>query len=185
MRINILIGLLVVGLAGCGTVTAPSAIPTPAAKPSATLATVSPPPAPSPTGAVAGETAPAPTPSLLQVGEAYLVVWNKYDHVVDQINSRHLRRTVSDYRAWCRETDAAVLEYVDGLESIAFGPDQVNAASYLVARAQKYASRLKQCAGYTSLAKIQKLEPLIEKSGRFQANGETALRKALNLPTGG
>jgi hypothetical protein len=189
MRTSILIGLLAAGLAGCGTVAAPTAAPPAASTSASALPTgspsIAPSPAPSPTGEVAGETAPPRTMTLLQESEAFLVVWSKYHHVIDQINGRHVRNTVSDYRAWCKETDAAGLEFVDGLQAIPFGPDRADAADYLVLRAKKYQSRLEECAGYTTMARIHHIEPLLTKAATYQENAETALRKALDLPTSG
>lgn len=173
MRVALLIAILAGSLAACDLLpsTAPSAAPSAAASavPSRAVATAAPP-------------GPSATPSLQQLGESFLVVASKYQHTMDIVNDRHLLKSRADYTAYCREGNAAVTAYIDGLGRIQFGADQQPAIGTLLDSAHSYQTWLSRCAHGGSLAAIKKIEGNLRRAAQATEDAAIEVRQALGLP---
>ena len=110
------------------------------------------------------------------------MVASKYDHGVDQIDDRHLLKTLADYKAFCAESEAATAEYIDGLAQIPFGPEQQPSVGTLIASAQIYDAWLGVCASGTSLARIKKIAPAMQQARAATDAAALEVRRLLGLP---
>ena len=173
MRIALLIAILSGVLAGCELLSSATSTGAPSTAGSASPSVASTPPV---------EPSPTPTLSTPRLGEAYLVVASKYEHLVDQIDFRHLLKTLADYTAYCTETEAATAEYIDGLAQIPFGPEQQSSVGALIANAQIYDAWLGVCARGTSLARIKRIAVSMRKAGAATDAAALEVRRLLGLP---
>lgn len=148
-------------------------------------AKVTAPPAPVSTSSVVASPTALPTPSVLALSEAYLVVANKYNHGRDvQLSYSTAGWKLSTYREWCGEWVRITDAFVAGMSKIPFTTAAMKRdAAALIKESKQEAAAFRKCTVAKTLATVKKSAATVDRLTPSGTAAAQRLREDLGLPT--
>jgi hypothetical protein len=148
-------------------------------------ASPSPSPSPGPSGSGVASPAPAPTMSVLALGEAYLVVADRYNHAREfLLVAPATRWGLADFRSWCAEFQRVTDAFVAGMTKIPFTSAAMKKdAAALIKESKLEIQAFKRCTAAKSIATVKKSAATVDRLTPSGTAASQRLRLDLGLPT--
>ena len=174
MRPIIIVAVLAVTLAGCvGSMVAPPAANGPASTASGATTAL-------PSDATPQ---PLPTPSLHQMGEAYLVIASAANRSLDRHRSHLYPNTVKGWHDACLELSLIEEQFINDLAALKFTPAIQPLADELIAKEKAFLDIVRKCTKIKTLSALKSNDAKASTADKTRLKAAVKLRLALGLST--